>query len=68
MKLPSPDWKAIDFDRADLEAVQKREPLHARVYAEGLAFCRRCPSRRDCRAASLRLARAEARVIGGGDG
>jgi hypothetical protein len=51
--------------RASLVAIQRSEPLHARIYAEGLAFCPRCPSRKACKAASLRLAEMETRVIGG---
>lgn len=64
LRFPEPHWTAIDFARADLEAVQEREPLHARVYADGLAFCSRCPSRRDCAGASMRLAVQEVRKIG----
>ena len=59
----TPDVIAL---RARLESVQRAEPLHTRVYGkEGVAFCRRCPSRRECRNASLTLAEAETRVIGG---
>jgi hypothetical protein len=50
--------------RTTLERIQRDEPLHARIYAEGLAFCRRCPSWRACRVASIALAEVEMRVIG----
>ena len=49
--------------RDHLVAVQREEPLHARVYAEGVAFCPRCPSRRECKRASLRLAEAETAML-----
>ena len=56
------------IERTDLERIQREEPLHARVYAEGVAFCRRCPSRKVCRAASVALAVVETRTIGGAHG
>lgn len=54
--------------RDTLIRIQREEPLHARVYAEGVAFCRRCPSRKVCRAASVALAEMETRTIGGAHG
>lgn len=53
-------------ERDSLERIQREEPLHVRVYAEGVAFCRECPSRKACRAASVALAVVETRVISGG--
>jgi hypothetical protein len=54
--------------RNELESIQRSEPLHARIYAEGLAFCPRCPSRKACKVASVRLAEMETKLLGGAHG
>lgn len=65
--------------RAELESIQRREPTHTRIGKTAVRVvdtstyqlttqhvCPRCPSRKACRAASLRLADAEMKAIGGG--
>jgi hypothetical protein len=67
VRHPEPGWKAFDFARVDLEAVQEREPHHAKIGSGRIAdVCGSCSSRRDCRRASLALAVIETRVISNG--
>lgn len=62
--------------RRNLVRIQAREPMHAMIGAAAVcrdgteytlttaSICPRCPSRRDCKRASLRLADAETALLG----